>query len=34
MLDLIYIAIIVVFFLVALAYLSACDRLGKKGGDE
>ena len=30
MLDLIYVGIIVVFFVVALAYIAGCDRL-KKG---
>ena len=33
MLDLIYLAVIVVFFLLALAYVNACDAL-RKGGDE
>jgi hypothetical protein len=31
MLDLIYITVIVAFFLIAIAYLAACERLGKKG---
>lgn len=34
MLDLIYLGLIVVFFLIALAYIAGCDRLKRKGGEE
>mgnify|MGYP000722283058 CR=1 FL=1 len=34
MLDLIYLGLIVIFFLIALAYLAGCDRLRKKEGEE
>jgi hypothetical protein len=34
MLDLIYLGLIAVFFLIALAYLAGCDRLKKKEGEE
>lgn len=33
MLDLIYLGVIIMFFLLALAYVTACDAL-RKGGDE
>lgn len=34
MLDLIYLGLIVVFFLIALAYVAVCDRLKKREGEQ
>lgn len=34
MVDLIYLALIVGFFLIAIAYLIACDTLAKGGDDK
>lgn len=31
MLDIIYIAVIIAFFLLALAYIAGCDALSKRG---
>ncbi len=33
MTDIIYLVIIIVFFLLAVAYLAACERLKKGAGD-
>jgi hypothetical protein len=34
MVDLIYLGVIIVFFLLALAYVAACDALAKGGREE